>query len=392
MSYPLPTLAAQITSTGVSYPSYSDTLLSLQASFQNIYGSDAYVAEDSQDGQFLAILAQSIYDANQAVEAAYLNMNPDNALGAGLSALVKLNGLLRKVPTNSTVTLLLGGAVGTTILNGQAADINQRVWNLPASVTIGVGGTATVTATAVDPGAITTAPGDVSVIHTPTLGWVSVTNGSSATPGNPVEADPALRARQTVSTSLPAQTVLEGVLAAVKEVPGVVEASAYENDTGSTDALGLPAHSISLVVSGGDSTAVATAINLKKTPGAATFGTTSVTITGVSGLPKVINFYRPTDNDLAMAVTIKALSGYTSTVGDAIKQALSDYIAALPLGAPIYLTRLYLPAQLYGANTTFELTNLLISVKPASPTNADITQAIYNNAVLALADIALTVT
>jgi hypothetical protein len=65
-TYPLPTLSAQVTSAGISAPAYSDILLSLQASFRAIYGSDAYLEADSQDGQFLAIMAQAINDCNQS--------------------------------------------------------------------------------------------------------------------------------------------------------------------------------------------------------------------------------------------------------------------------------------------------------------------------------------
>lgn len=393
-TYPLPTLAAQLTSTGVSYPTYADTLASLQASFRLIYGSDIYIEPDSQDGQWLAFLAQLIYDQNQAVEAAYLNMNPDYALGTGLSSLVKINGIARLVPTYSTVTLLVSGDIGTVITNGQAADINGNVWNLPATVTIGATGSVTVTATAAQPGAIAAAPNTVTSIRTPTLGWALVNNAASATPGAPVETDVQLRSRQTKSTSLPAQTVLQGVVASVGTLAGVVEVIGYENDTDTTDADGIPEHSIALVVGGGDSTAIATAINLKKTPGTGTFGNTNVTITDLNGLPKVIKFYRPVDNQMKMAVTIKALPGYTSTVGDSIKQALVDYMAALPTGDTVIYSRLYFPAQLNGQGmwSTFEVTSLQVATLTGTLGTTDIDQLIYQNAVLQTSNITLTVT
>ena len=393
-TYPLPTIAAQLTSSGVVYPSYQDTLLSLQASFQNIYGSDIYITPDSQDGQWLAYLAQLVYDQNQAIEAAYLNFDPTYAQGAGLSSLVKINGLTRGVSSNSTVTLLLGGAVGTTITNGQANDATGNVWNLPASVLIDGTGTATVTATCATAGAVAAAAGTITQIKTPTLGWATVTNPTPATLGSAVETDPALRTRQTRSTSLPAQTVLAGIVAAVQNVAGVTECIGYENDTNTTDANGLPAHtSAALVVMGGDNTAVATAINLKKTPGNSTYGNTAVTITDLNGAPKTINFYRPTTNALKATITVKALQGYTSTVTTQIQQALSSYIAALLTGATVYYSRLYFPAQLNGTGQwqTYEVQSLQIGLLSGSVGTSDITQAIYQNAVLDVADIVITV-
>ena len=65
-TYPLSTLAPTVNAAGISVPSYNDILQSLIAIFQSIYGSDIYVAQDSQDGQWLAALSRAIHDSNQA--------------------------------------------------------------------------------------------------------------------------------------------------------------------------------------------------------------------------------------------------------------------------------------------------------------------------------------
>jgi len=75
----MPSLAAQITPTGITAPTYAEILALLQASFQAIYGSDAYIASDSQDGQLIALFASAINDANQAAIAAYNNQSPNSA-------------------------------------------------------------------------------------------------------------------------------------------------------------------------------------------------------------------------------------------------------------------------------------------------------------------------
>lgn len=394
-SYPLATLAATITEAGVSYPTYSDTLASLKASYQLIYGADTYLEADSQDGQWLAFLAQLVYDLNQSVEAAYLNMDPDFAQGTALSSLVKLNGLQRAVATKSTVDLVITGTVGTSISNGQASDIYDNVWLLPTSVVIGSSGSETVTATAAEVGAIAAAAGTVTTIRTPVYGWASVTNPAAASPGAPVEKDPQLRSRQTSSTQLPAQTLLGAIVAAVQDVSGVTEVIGYDNDDDVTDSRGLPGHSLALVVSGGDSSAIAQAINLKKAPGTRTHGTTSITVTDLNGAPKSIKFFRPTAAQYQMAITIKALRGYTSSIPGLIKSSLSDYIAALASGATIIYSRLYFPAQLFGQGdywSTYEVTALQIGPLAGALGSADITQSIEQNAVLSVANISITVT
>lgn len=392
-TYPLPDLAAKLTPAGVEYPTFEDTLLSLQAKFRSIYGNDVYLEPDSQDGQWLAYLAQLIYDQNQAFEATVLSFDPTYAQGVNLSSLVKINGLTRKVATNSTVELLIGADVGTVINNGQAAGADGSVWLLPATVTVGGSGTATVTATAAREGAITAAASTITNIRTPVLGWRTVTNPSDAVAGSAVEQDPALRARQSESQALPSLTVLEGILADVRDLPGVAEAVAYENDTSITNGLGITSHSIALVVEGGDSTDIANIINIRKTPGTGTFGSTTVNVTDQNGLDKPIKFSRPTANPLKMSIQLQALSGYTSDVGDQVKQALSDWIAGLPMGATIYYSRLFFPAQLFmqGRWESFEVNSLQIAKLADALGTADITQGIAENAVLDISNITLTV-
>ena len=89
----LETLSATIDETGIYIPQYTEILGSLMDSFRAIYGQDIDIAPDTQDGQWLAILAKSIYDSNNMAVAAYNSFSPSYAVGAGLSSLVKLNGL-----------------------------------------------------------------------------------------------------------------------------------------------------------------------------------------------------------------------------------------------------------------------------------------------------------
>lgn len=125
---------------------------------------------------------------------------------------------------------------------------------------------------------------------------------------------------------------MDGTIGAVANISGVTRYAAYENDTSSTDANGIPSHSISMVVEGGDAMAIAQAIANKKTPGTGTYGMTSEVVTDVYGRPITINFFRPANAPISVAVTIKALAGYTSVNGDAIKQAVSDYINGVAIG------------------------------------------------------------
>jgi uncharacterized phage protein gp47/JayE len=388
------TTAPTITAAGISAPSYGDVLAFLQAQYRSIYGADIYLEADSQDGQFLAVLAVAINDANAAAIAIYNSFSPSTGQGSALSSNVKINGIAREVPTYSTVDLLITGQAFATITNGVAVDANKARWSLPASVTIPSGGSITVTATCQTVGEVAAPSGTVTGIATPTLGWQSVTNASASVAGAPVESDASLRFRQSISTAIPSLTVMDGIVGAVAGVSGVTRYAAIENDTGSTDANGIPAHSISMIVEGGDSMAVATAIAAKKPPGTPTYGTTSETVIDTYGNVIPINFYRPTEVPIGSAITVKALPGYNSDIGAQIVAAVAAYINALLIGDDVILTRLYLPANLSGSanSLTFEITSLAIAATPTTPTSAGVVIAFNEVASCAISDIVLTVT
>ncbi|MBO9332918.1 hypothetical protein GHR37_27630 [Achromobacter xylosoxidans] len=326
------TTAPTIDATGIHAPTYAEVLSFLQTQFRAIYGADTYLEADSQDGQFLAIIAAAINDTNTAAVQVYNSFSPAKGIGAALSSNVKINGISRASASASTVDLRIVGQAGTTIQNGIAKDANQQQWALPATVIIPPAGEVTVTASNTTQGAIAAPAGTITQIGTPTRGWQSVTNLAAATPGAPVESDAALRVRQAVSVALPSRTVLEGTVGAVASIAGVTRYRAYENDTNATDANGIPAHSISLVVDGGDAIAIASAIAAKKTPGTGTYGTTTEIVTDIYGIAHPIRFFRPVAAPITAALTIRALTGYTTTTGDQIKQAIADYVNAVEIG------------------------------------------------------------
>jgi uncharacterized phage protein gp47/JayE len=393
-TYPLPTLACTITSTGITAPSYADIYQSLQASFQGIFGSDAYVDPDSQDGQMLAIVAKAIADSNAVSIAVYNAYSPATAQGVALSNAIKINGIARGIATSSTALVRIVGEIGTQINNGVVGGPDNSRWTLPALVTIPPAAFIDVTATCTLEGSTEAAIGTLTRILTPTLGWQSVTNAAAAAPGAPVELDATVRQRQTTSTALPSLTVLDGIVGAVAAIAGVTQVKAFENDTNATDSNGLPAHSIALVTLGGASADIANAIYLKKTPGAYTYGTTVVPVTDSFGIINTIRYFIATNVAIKAQLTIKALTGYTSSIGDQIKQSMVDYGNALGINKRVDIGRLYLPAQLNGQQgfETYEVNLIQIAIVPAAVGSVDIEIAFNQRSTWQLSDISLVVT
>ena len=350
------TLSASISSTGVTAPTYQEVLDGFKAQYQEIMGTSAIVSNDSKMGQLLAAFAAGVADTNDAVINTYNSFIPAYAQGAGLSSLVKINGLQRQTPSNSTTNVTIVGVAGTVILNGVISDANNtHQWTIPYATIIPVSGTITVQATCVDSGAIDATDGSLTNIVSATLGWQTVTNFDT-TLGNPVETDAELRQRQAISTTFPASSIVTAIYAAIQNLPTVQKVVIYENDTNTTDSNGLTPHSIAAVVLGGDPIAICTQIALRKPPGTGTNGTTNETITiGYSVLS--INYYTAEAMPIQVAITIHPLPGYTSSQSLNIPSAVINYLNTLSIGEKVYKNSVLAAAS----TTTYNVTSITLT-------------------------------
>lgn len=381
-SIPLPTIDAN----GLTIPEFADILAGYKAEYVNIYGADIVLDDSTQDGQWVTVQATAYYDLCQVVQQVYNSRSPKTANYDANARNVALNGIKPQTAGYSTTKVNLDGTLNTVISNGQVEDSLGQTWNLPVSVTITAHPTvATVTAAVI--GAVRAAQSTITKIKTPVLGWLSVINDIEDTSvGRAVETNAELVGRQAISTALPSQSILDGIVGAVANVPGVSAAGnppalGWENDTETTDANGLPAHSIAIIVEGGDDTAIAEAIYNKKTPSVYTYGgddPVEETITDARGLPHVIRFQRPTAKTVLVKLGIKSLGSYDSDTGDGIKAAVAAYIAGLNVGTLIYRTPIYpvayLPAPL---GSTYIITYIQLAFSPAAVGDNDL-QLAYN--------------
>jgi uncharacterized phage protein gp47/JayE len=338
MAYAPPSIGSQ----GLTIPAYSDILNNLLTQYQAIYGQSVYLGVDSADYQWISVVTRMIADLMQGVQLAYNARSPVTAVGSDLDSIVKLSGIARKAASSSTAVLTLSGTPNAVIANGVAKDVNGLLWDLPALVTLGAGGTVMATATCETSGNVTAQIGQISLIATPAAGWTGVTNAAAAVAGLPVETDSQLRARQAISVALPSHTLLAGTQAAIAATTGVTRYNILENPTGSTDSFGNPAHSITCVVEGGTNAAVAQAIYNNRGIGCLTNGTTAVTVTDAfTGTTMSISFDRPTYVPIYVSLSVHGLTGYTSATTTAIQTAIVNYLNSLQIGQSVVLSELY---------------------------------------------------
>lgn len=365
-TYPLSTLAAQITASGISAPDLDEIIQSEIATYQGIYGSDTVLTDDTQDYQLIAVRSAAINDCNNLAIAIYNCYSVITAQGVALDAIAADLGIQREQATNSTVELELEGQAGTEIPGGIVEDINGNLWNLPENTTIPDSGTITVTATAQLPGALAIPANSTWNIYTIIPGWQSISNPEASEPGSGVETDAAFRVRILQSVTLPAQSMLSSIMAAVANTGGIDRYMPYENDTPAVDANGAPPHCVYIVVEGGNAQDIAQAIEQKKAPGTGTWGTTQVQVTDPSGVPILISFFELTEVPIYVALTLQPLAGYVSSTGQAVVAALAAFLSALSIGQTVYQSQLLGVASLIGnplANT-FIVTALTLGTSP----------------------------
>lgn len=386
-----------ISDTGFNRKRLDVLLDELNAEVKSIFGDNFNVSPESPDGQINGVISESNANLWEIAEEAYNAFNPSAATGNTLSNLVQLNGITRQAASASRALLTLTGSENTSVPAGSLVSTvdGSTTFVTEETVVIPVSGSITVFASANTTGPITALAGTITQIDTPITGWDSVTNNANAALGTDEETDVELRARREQSVARDAQAIIDAIFAEVKAVTGVTQVVVLENDTDvGPDPNGLPAHSINVIVVGGDDQYIGEAIFLKKTLGATAFGNTSVQVEDDQGIPRDIAFSRPTEIPIYVAVTITTFDDYPVDGDDQIKQAIVDYangdlIAGrdFSLGDDVIWSRIFTPVNSVQGHTVDSL--FIKTSSPADETD-DIPIAINEISKFTIANITVT--
>jgi hypothetical protein len=324
---------AEITDTGYVLKTQNEWFAEEQELYLDIdpnWNLDA----STPDGLKLASDAEIWANLDELGQRAYNSKDPNKAKDYDLDVICSLTGTTRNQGTPSTVTLTVKGTSGTVIAAGKlvSSTYDSTQWSIDTDVTIGAGGTATVTATCTTDGATQASIGTLTRIVSTVGGWQSVTNASVATPGTDVQSNQSLRLERKRSVSRPGNAQIDNMTAELFAVDNVTRVRIYENDTRVDNfyGQGLPANSIAPIVEGGTVGDVAKAIFRKKNPGCMLYARgTSVTVEDVYDLyetnAKDITFSRPVYVDMIVNVTIKNDGTLPSTIEDLIGDAILEY-------------------------------------------------------------------
>lgn len=370
---------------GIHIPTYADRLDALVSAYRQIFGSEINLEISSPDYQLLSVFARALDDFSQIILVDFASRNPQYASGVALDLLLPLHGLVRQGATFSTVPLTLTGTPNAVLPSApQVLDDAGYIWACQtAGIRLNESGTALVTAVCTSPGAVSAPAGSVRHLVSPVSGLSSAVNPSAAVPGAEAETDASCRARLLAAAAAPAMTTLDAIRRAVLSVPGVTACSVLENDTDSTDARGLPAHSICVLFAGGNADAVARAVFDRKAPGVGTYGSLPRPVTDAWGNEHTVNLQRISNLPVSLTLELAPLSGYDSaTVPDAIRAALAAWGDGLSVGQPLVLSSLYpvIYAAVPSAVPLFSIRSLTATA--AGATTSDTVSAAWNQKIL----------
>ncbi len=309
----------QITAAGLETKTRAELITEDTAALEAIYGADIDLASDTPDGQVQGIRVQAALDQLDLVTQVYNGMDPDQAIGRTLDQRVAVNGIQRQAGTYTLtpITITVDESLSLVGIDDSpddpytVADDQGNKWQLLSTQNPVAAGDYIYDFRAATPGAIPTIPNTITVPVSVVLGVTAINNPTIYTSlGITEETDPELRLRRQESVSLASLGFNPALRAALKNIDGITDAFVKENVSGSTDANGIPSHSIWVIVAGTAPAAqIAQAIYDKRNAGCGMKGSVSYTILQSDGTPFVVRWDVVQPENLYIAFTATSLDG-----------------------------------------------------------------------------------
>jgi uncharacterized phage protein gp47/JayE len=382
---------AGLTSDGFEILTYQDAVTKVSTNVNNALGASVDTSAGAALGILIRIFCSCIADLWQLGQACYNALDRDSAVGVQLDNLAALTGSYRPAATASSVTGTLTGVPTTDVpalsrgkttstlvkfytiadativavpawLPTHAYTVGQRVTNVTnvyqctiAGTSAGSGGpnassgtqvdntvtwlflgqgTGAVDAamSAVDAGPLIAVAGDLNKIDTPFLGWQSIINVLDATPGTNDMTDQDFRVLIDAEIAAPGTSPQDAIRADILKLPGVTSCTVFVNDLETTNADGMPPHSVEALVQGGANQAIWNQLLASVAAGIQTCTTQTggFAVTGTAtdsegnAIPE--SFSRPTLEDIYVVLSLSYDAELYPADGDSeVKLAIVTY-------------------------------------------------------------------
>ncbi len=337
-------------------------------------------------GQLNASFSKKVAELWEVAEVAYNGFDRDASEGRQLDNVGTITGTLResarKTVVHCTVNLnsSFSHAIGALMAHVTGQETLQFT-NRDAVVSTTAGNYEAVFEAVVE-GETHVNAGTLTTITNAVSGWNSITNAEDGIVGALVEEDGDYRIRQDDELSAAGSSTVDAIRTDVLQVPNVLQAFCFENPTMLTNANGLPAKSIEVVIFDGldaaaDDLVIAQAIWDSKPSGSETFGSSSALATDKNGRARLVKFTRATIKDvfLEFDVTvdptrfpidggeqIKALA-----VAKANDRSLDDDVIALAVRASVLESSAHATGGVKGVKGVTDVSELRLGFA-SSPT------------------------
>lgn len=341
---PFPTFSP----TGFVLPTQQAVLAGVIADIQAAFGGNLNFTTTpgapvnaTPQAQLASSMAAIIYNCFAQEVALFNGVDPAFATGRMQDAIARIYFLPRNPALPTVVECTITGAVDTPIpLGALAEDQSGNLYYLAAAVTIPVGGSVTAQFNNQIPGPTPCPENTLTKIYQAIPGWDSITNPDAGVLGEYSETAAQFELRREDTVQANSVTQIGSIIGSVAEVPGVLDYFGIDNPTDSpVTYLGatIPANGMWITVAGGTDDAVAQAILLKRAPGTAMGGNTTVTAFDdnplyESPIPYSIIFDRPDSLGIWFAVDLKNNSGVPDNALALVQQALVDAFAGETTG------------------------------------------------------------
>lgn len=383
-----------LTPTGFVPETIASIRAQMEEDLRNTFGASLPLGDETLLGHMVGIIAEQIGLLWERAEQIYSQQDPDKATDDGLDAICVLTGTYRQQATSSVAKVILAGDDGTVVSGGTTTgslvattstqkqfriqdDVTitlQASWNpstaysifarvtnagrcyqcFTAGTSAGSGGptstadditdgtvhwqyigegqgVADAIAASVDTGPIVAIAGDLTTIQTPVAGWRSVKNLQDATLGLSRQVDQDLRLTREAELAGSGAGTKDALVAALTKLAGVVSATVFVNRTDVTDGNGIPPHAFEALVRGGVDQTIVDTIADELPIGIATFGNTSGNHTDSEGVVNVINYSRPTLQNMYIVLFVNYdASAYPGDGDTEIKTSISTWGAGFP--------------------------------------------------------------
>lgn len=241
----------------------------------DIYSQDGEalnLGSNTPDGQLIELSAYAGTVHRELITEVYNSCDPDKCVGAVQDNRYMINYLTRKQGsfTLQNITIITNKTVELQGLDAQyneeeasaytVSDDNGNIWYLVSSATL-LAGTTTLEFRAKEKGAVIPTIGTITTPITIIPGVISVINNVGPTAiGTEEESDSDFRIRRARSVAIAGKGNIDNLEGQLLALPSVVDVKIHENRNNTTDTTGTPAHTVWVIVEGGDHDAIAQVI------------------------------------------------------------------------------------------------------------------------------------